>query len=155
MIKLIRNEFVKVGLFRLILSYIVFTLVTLLIHIFNDYNINFELIYKYVMFIGIYASMLFGGCISNEITSGSFRFYLSKPFNRWKIYLSKLLTIIIYMLSVIIYLILIYILLTNRVDTKAIFNFLLYCVPLLLHSIVILFFSTIFIELCVVSIRTI
>ena len=144
MIKLINNEFVKVGYAKILLSYLVFTIVTLFLYILEDYNLEFEFIYKYVMFIGVYASFLFGGSISNEASKGSFRFYLTKPYKRYKIYLSKLFSIIFYIIFVSFYIIFLYILFTGVIDIKVIGNFAVYCIPLILHSVLILLFSTIF-----------
>lgn len=144
MIKLIKNEIFKTGIFKIFLSYCIFTFIIIFIYIFNDYSIEYISLYKYVMFIGIYSSILFGSIISGEIENGTFRFYLTKPFKRWKIYLAKLITIIIYILSVMFLLIIIYILLTKRIDTKSILIFLKNCIPLLLHSVIILLLSTVF-----------
>mgnify|MGYP003306189643 CR=1 FL=1 len=94
MIRLIINEIVKCGRVKILTSYFVFTFVTFFIYILNENIIEYSYLNSYVMFIGIYASMLFGGIISNEVEKGTIRFYLSKPVKRWKIYLAKLLTII-------------------------------------------------------------
>ena len=56
----------------------------------------FELSINLIPFICIINSILFGGIISSEIENGNFRYYLTKPYKRWKIYLSKLIMIIIY-----------------------------------------------------------
>lgn len=144
MIRLIINEIVKCGRVKILTSYFVFTFVTFFIYILNENIIEYSYLNSYIMFIGIYASMLFGGIISNEVEKGTIRFYLSKPVKRWKIYLAKLLTIILYILSVMLLLIIIYNLLTREFDTKSILMFLKNCIPLLIHSVLILLFSTCF-----------
>ena len=95
MIKLIRNEFIKVKKIKLFFSQLLF-LIT--IYIMNHYSNNniFDLVYNLIPFLGIITAILFSGTIVSEIDNGSFRYYLTKPFKRYKIYLSKVIVILIY-----------------------------------------------------------
>ena len=97
MIKLIKNEFKKVGGFKIGVSFAIFLIISILIYEFTNDMRN--TIYKLIPFVGIMTSILFSGIISNEIENGTFRFYLTKPISRTKIYQSKILTIIIYVIG--------------------------------------------------------
>ena len=95
-------------------------------------NNSFELI----PFIGVSACILFSGIVSSEYTNGNLRYYLTKPIKRNKIYL--------YIFSLIIYIILINLIFIKRIDIKYIFNFILYCFPLLTIGMFIILLSTLF-----------
>ena len=96
MIKLINNEFKKIGLLKLIISFILFIIVIIVIYEFTDNMKN--TIFNLIPFAGILITIIFSSTISGEIENGTFRFYLTKPISRKKIYQSKMVTIIIYMI---------------------------------------------------------
>jgi ABC-type transport system involved in multi-copper enzyme maturation permease subunit len=94
MIKLINNEFKKIGFFKLCFPFIIFLIVIILIFEVTDDMKN--TIDNLIPFVGIMVSIIFSGIISNEIENGTIRFYLTKPISRNKIFQSKFITIIIY-----------------------------------------------------------
>lgn len=142
MIKLINNEFNKIGKYKILLSQILFLMI---IYIIKESGNSLEkYIFGLISFIGIICSMFFGGIISNEIENGTLRFYLTKPVKRWKIYLSKLLCIIIYLILIIGFIVGTYFLIEGKFDYNFLVKFIKYCVPLFLMSSIILLLSSIF-----------
>lgn len=137
MIKLIKNEFIKLGLFRILLSIFIFIISSLIL-----YKLDYpkDRIYNFIPFIGIFMSIYFSGTINGEIEEGTFRYYLTKPYKRWKIYLSKLLTIILFMILNSIIILLMYYLLYKDIN---IIKYIKYLTPLILISGLIIFNSTI------------
>ncbi len=144
MIRLIKNEYIKIGKYKIIIMFGIFLIIICFIYKFNNkvdaLNNSFELI----PFIGVSACILFSGIVSSEYTNGNLRYYLTKPIKRNKIYLSKILTIYLYIFSLIIYIILINLIFIKRIDIKYIFNFILYCFPLLTIGMFIILLSTLF-----------
>ncbi len=139
--KLIKNEFIKIGIKKQIISFIVLTIVLTLNYFINNKSLNEDNLLTMIPFIGIIITILFSGIMSNEIENGTFRFYLTKPVNRYKIYLSKLSTIIIYIVEMLIYTILFYFLINKNINNVD--NFLITSVSLILISTIIIFLSTI------------
>ena len=78
MIKLIINEFIKFGKTKILLTQILFIIVTIVL-----YKLNYtkEIIYSYIPFVSIIISILFSGIINKEIEDGTLRYYLTKPFD--------------------------------------------------------------------------
>lgn len=142
MLKLINNEFKKMGIFKIIIPFIIFLIVIIIIFEFNDEMEN--TIYNLIPFVGIVISMMFSGIISSEIENGTFRFYLTKPISRSKIYQSKLLTIIIYLIILLIYIYFIYSVLCKEIDNNNFIKYVKYSSSLLLISGLIILLSTIF-----------
>ena len=95
MIKLINNEFIKVKKIRILFTYILLIISLIIMDKYSDKNI-LDLSYNLIPFIGIITSIIYGGIINGEIDKGTFRYYLTKPYKRWKIYASKMISIIIY-----------------------------------------------------------
>lgn len=87
MINLIVNEFKKSSLIKLIIIILIFVISIMLLYKFN--YINYYSLYKVIPFISISSIVLNNNIISNEINNGTFRYYLTKPIKRYKIYLSK------------------------------------------------------------------
>ena len=141
MINLIINEFKKVGLFKIILSFIIFLIVIITIYEFND-NMK-DTVLNLIPFVGIVSSILFSGIISNEIEQGTFRFYLTKPISRKKIYKSKLLTIIIYNIILLTFIFYIYTVLCKSIDKQDFVKFVKYSSSLLVINSIIILLSTI------------
>lgn len=139
--KLIKNEFIKIGIKKQIISLIVLTIILTLNYFINNKSLNEDNLLTMIPFIGIIITILFSGIMSNEIENGTFRFYLTKPVNRYKIYLSKLSTIIIYIVEMLIYTILFYFLINKNINNVD--NFLITSVSLILISTIIIFLSTI------------
>lgn len=139
--KLIRNEFTKIGIKKQITSFIILTIILTLNYFINNKNLNEDNLLTMIPFIGIIITILFSGIMSNEIENGTFRFYLTKPVNRYKIYLSKLLTIIIFIMEMLIYTILFCFLINKNINNVN--NFLITSTSLILISTIIIFLSTI------------
>ena len=142
MIKLINNEFKKVGLLKLSIPFVVFLIVIIIIYEFNDNMKN--TIFSLIPFIGIMISIIFSGIVSNEIDNGTIRFYLTKPVSRINILKSKFLTIVIYQIILLSFILFIYSVLCKDIDRTYIIKYIKYCSPLLLISSVIILFSILF-----------
>lgn len=139
--KLIRNEFTKIGIKKQIISFIILTIILTLNYFINNKNLTVDNLLTIIPFIGVILTILFSGIMSNEIENGTFRFYLTKPVNRYKIYLSKLLTIIIFVVKMLMYTILFYFLINKNINNVD--NFLINSVSLILISTITIFLSTI------------
>ena len=142
MIKLINNEFKKIGPLKLSIPFIIFLIVIILIYEFNDNMKN--TIFNLIPFIGIMMSIIFSGIISNEIENGTIRFYLTKPVSRNNILKSKFLTIIIYQIMLLLFILFVYSVLCKDIDRTYIIKYVKYCSPLLLISSLIILFSVLF-----------
>lgn len=140
MINLIKNEYIKIGVFKLITISIILILIMFCMH-FLDININEKLI-DFIPYISLIIVSIFGGIMSNEYQTGTIRFYLTKPINRRKILLSKLLTIIFYTLFLLIVVLITCILITKSVNTNLIIDFLYYSTPLIFITILTIFLSS-------------
>lgn len=144
MISLIKNEYIKIGKYKIFIMFGIFLIIICFIYKFNNridaLNNSFELI----PFIGVTACVLFSGIISLEYTNGNLRYYLTKPIKRSKIYLSKILSIYLYMFLLMIYIIIINLIFIKKIDTAYIFDFILYCFPLLTIGMYIILLSTLF-----------
>ena len=143
MIRLINNELIKVGKWKIILSNLLFLTIILIIVKTSDSNI-IDTSYRLIPFIGILMCIIFGGTISQEIENGTLRYYLTKPIKRWKIYLSKLITMHIFLIIVLSFIIIIYLIILKRIDKEFIILFIKESSSLFVLSSLILFISTIF-----------
>ena len=139
MIKLINNEFKKIGILKLSFPFVIFLIITILIYEFTDDMRN--TIFKLIPFVGIIISILFSGIISSEIENGTFRFYLTKPISRINIYKSKFLTMIIYQIILLSFILFIYYILCEDVDKTYIIKYVKYCSSLLVNSGIIILLS--------------
>lgn len=129
MIRLIKNEFKKVKKSKLFFSQILLVISLILINKYSKQNI-LKLSFNLIPFIGVFLCIFYGGTISGEIENGSFRFYLTKPFKRWKILLSKYLCMFIYVIVTIIIIILCSLIINNKIDYNYLINFMKHCFPL-------------------------
>lgn len=96
MIKLVKNEFIKFSKLKIIIcSLIVVGIINIIVYLNNGKNVMIikDTVFSLVPFIGIMICILCGGIVSNEFQSGTIRMYLTKPYKRWKILLSKLIFI--------------------------------------------------------------
>ncbi len=142
MIKLIKNEFKKIGIFKLSIPFIIFLIVIIFIYEFTDDMKN--TIYKLIPFIGIVVSIFYSGIVSNEIENGTFRFYLTKPVSRINIYKSKFIAVITYQIILLLYILFIYYVLCKDIDRTYIIKYVKYCSPLLVNSGIIILLSVLF-----------
>jgi ABC-2 type transport system permease protein len=143
MIRLINNELIKVGKWKILLSNLLFLTIILIIVKTSDSNI-IDTSYRLIPFIGILMCIIFGGTISQEIENGTLRYYLTKPIKRWKIYLSKLITMHIFLIIVLSFIIIVYLIILKKIDKEFIILFIKESSSLFVLSILILFISTIF-----------
>lgn len=144
MIKLIKNEFKKIGIVKIVFVFIIYLLILFVILKIYGSEKLLKVSYNLIPFIGLTSIIIFGGIISSEYTNGSLKYYLSKPIKRWKIYLSKLLTIYIFLFLLISFIIFISLILTISFDIKYIIKYFIYSIPLILIGVQILLLSTIF-----------
>ena len=142
-IKLINNELIKIGKWKIILSNLIFLTIILIIVKVNDYNV-IDTSYRLIPFIGVLMCIIFGGTISQEIDNGTLRYYLTKPIKRWKIYLSKLISMHIYLILVLSFIMIVYLIIMKEFDKEFIILFIKESSSLFLLSSIILFISTIF-----------
>ncbi len=143
MIRLINNELIKVGKCKIVLSNLLFLTIILIIVKTSDSNI-IDTSYRLIPFIGILMCIIFGGTISQEIENGTLRYYLTKPIKRWKIYLSKLITMHIFLIIVLSFIIIVYLIILKKIDKEFIILFIKESSSLFVLSSLILFISTIF-----------
>ena len=141
MIKLINNELNKVKKSRLLFSQILFVVALYIMKRMSSNSI-IDLSYNLIPFVGIMICILFGGIVSNEVENGSFRYYLTKPYKRWKVYLSKLLCILIYVFITLIIIITSTVLLSNYYDNDYVIKFFKYSIPVIFMSSLIMYLST-------------
>jgi ABC-type transport system involved in multi-copper enzyme maturation permease subunit len=140
-VKLLINEFKKTGLYKLLISLIIFLTVILIIYKTNKEDI-LSTSYSLIPFVGLLMIVFYGGSISSEIENGSLKYYLTKPIKRWKIYLSKLLCIYLYLLIVLFYIVFIYLIIIDNLDIDFIIRFIKYSIPLFLVGTFSLFLSS-------------
>lgn len=99
--KLLLNEFKKTG-FKKIIIYDLLIISTIFIIIYLnrklDANDVFDTIYSFIPFLGILICVIFSGIISSEISNGTFKMYLTKGYSRWKVIVSKLIFIYLYII---------------------------------------------------------
>lgn len=128
MIKIINNEFIKVKRSKLLLSQIVFLIIICII---KKYSNKFLLdsIYSLIPFIGMMTCIIYSGTICGEIENGTIKYYLTKPYKRWKIYLAKLLCIYLYLTLTILIIIAFSFLITNFFELKYIIKYFVYSIP--------------------------
>ena len=140
MIKLIINEIKKVKISKIIFTYILFIISLFII---NKYSVNniYDMSYYLIPFIGIIISILFSGSICLEIENGNMRYYLTKPYRRYKIYLSKLITIIIYILILYLLIVINTSFIARSLDYKYIFKYFVHLIPIIFLSSFILYLS--------------
>ena len=90
MINLINNELLKIKKSKIIFIEILFIVSLVLMNKYGKDSL-FNLSFNLIPFIGVIISLLYAGTISSEIENGTMRFYLTKPYKRYKIYLSKVI----------------------------------------------------------------
>ena len=140
MINLIKNEFYKIKYSKIILSYIFYILLLILMNKYSDKNIK-ELSFNLIPFIGIMNCLFFGGTINSEIEKGTFRYYLTKPISRNKVYLSKILASFIYNYVSTLLTLLFTTIIMFKIDLIYYSKFLTYTIPLYLLSSIVIYLS--------------
>lgn len=149
MIRLIKNEVIKFSRIKILISslLLVFT-IYLIIHFNIDKDVLYlkETVFKLIPFISVMICILFGGIVSNEFQNGTIRVYLTKPFKRWKILLSKLIVVylsIVYFIIVVIvaYLLIIRICKGVYIDFNYVSEILIHFIPVFFTGILVSFLS--------------
>ena len=143
MIRLVNNEFNKIKKSKLIFIDILFIISIVVMNNYSDKNI-LDLSFNLIPFLGLIISILFSSSICGEIENGTMRYYLTKPYRRYKIYLSKLFCIILYCLISISIIIVASTIINGNIDTKYVLKFFVHCIPILLMCSLILCLSTFF-----------
>lgn len=103
MINLIVNEYKKIKASKIIISAcLVIISIYILIYLNRDMNGTelFNLIYSFIPFLGILICAIFAGIVNNEVNKGTFRYYLTKPYYRSKIIISKLIFVYLYIVFI-------------------------------------------------------
>lgn len=140
MINLIKNEFYKIKISKIIISYMFYIILLLLMNKYSDKSVE-ELSFNIIPFIGIFICLFWGGTISNEIEKGTFRFYLTKPVSRHKVYVSKLFTMYIYCYIGTLLILLISSIVSSKINLLYYSKFLTYSIPLYFLSTFIIYLS--------------
>ncbi len=149
MIKLIKNEYIKNSKTKLFISIIIMILIIYFIIEFNsNKNANYLIstIYKFIPFISILICTLFGGIVSNEFHSGTIRVYLAKPVKRWKILLSKIALLYMYIfifmvVTILSYIIMIKIYKGTYIDIRIIKEVIIHFTPVYFTGSLVIFLS--------------
>ncbi len=141
MIKLINNEFIKIKRSKLIFTQIIFIII---IYIMKKVSSNdlLNLSYNLIPFVGIMVCILFGNTISGEIENGTFRFYLTKPFKRWKVYLSKFICINIYIILTLLIIIICTSILSKNYNYDYFIKYIIYSIPVFFIGSFVLYLSS-------------
>ncbi len=141
MINLIKNEIYKVKPGKIVLSWII---LILLFFIFIKFvkKSAFVLSFNLIPFVGIFEILFFSGIISDEIDRGTFRFYLTKPVSRHRIYVSKMALIIGYSYISVLIIIIFTSIFEAKIDIFYVSKYLTYSIPIFTISGQILYFSS-------------
>ena len=138
--KLIKNEFFKLKIAKIALFLSFFVIFLQFFHKFSKKNIqDFSL--NLIFFVGIFICLLFGGTISSEIEKGTFKFYLTKPVKRRKIYVSKVLAAYTFSYISVLFILLITTLKWGKIDLLYFSKYFTYSIPLYLLSSLIICLS--------------
>ncbi len=129
MIRLIKNEFTKFGIVKFILPYIIFLIVIILEYYYNGY-FNNDYLLKLIPYVGMILCILFSSIISNEMTSGTFKYYLTKSSTRFKVLTSKLLFVYVYTFILVLFLLIVSIIITRSISFHFIIKLLCYLAPI-------------------------
>ena len=141
MIRLVINEINKIKKSKIIFIQILFILVVYLIHKYSNKELE-TVSYNLIQFIGVVVCILFSGSICGEIENGNMKYYLTKPFIRFKIYFSKLIVIILYIFINTFSVISSVIIINHNIDVNYIIHFIKYSVPLVFIGVYTLYLST-------------
>ena len=140
MIRLINNELNKIKKSKLLFIDILFIILLFVIDYYSEENI-LDLSFNLIPFLGVVICILFSGSICGEIESGTMRYYLTKPYKRYKVYLSKLIVIILYLLFSISLIIVFSLIINGSINYKYIYEYYIDSIPILFLSSFILFLS--------------
>ena len=140
MIRLINNELIKIKKYKIIFTYILIIISIILMNKYGKLDIK-DMSYNIIPFIGIVICLLFSGSICSEIEDGTMKYYLTKPIKRYKIYLSKLFTIIIY-ISICYLIIISCVSIIKGFDFNYLKKYLIHMIPIFFTSSYMMYLST-------------
>ena len=140
MSNLIKNEIIKTRVSKIIFTYILFIISLFIINKYSDNSI-YDMSYYLIPFIGIVICILFSGSICLEIENGNMRYYLTKPYKRYKVYLPQLITILLYILVCFLIIVIITSLIGKSFNIKYISKYFIHLIPILFMSSFILYLS--------------
>ena len=143
MIKLINNEFSKIKRSKIIFTWFLLIITLILMNKYSDRSI-YDLSFILIPFIGIIVCIMYSGTICKEIENGTLRFYLTKPYKRWKVYLSKVLSMIIDIILTITIICVVSSIIGDYLDFHYIGKFFVYSIPVLFIGIFCICLSVIF-----------
>ena len=141
MINLVKNELIKVKISKIIFSEVFYILIFLILIKFGTKSI-FELSFNLLPIVEICTCLIFGGIFSSEISSGTFRFYLTKPASRLRIYASKTLVLMGYSYISVLILIIFSWIFSSKIDLFYASKYFSYSIPVFLINSQLLYFSS-------------
>ncbi len=129
MINLIRNEFTKLGKFKLIIPFLLFISM-----FFIEYHLNtiitFDNLIVLIPYIGIVLCIIFSGIVSAEVENGTFKYYLTKAKTRAKVLLSKIIMEFIYTFLLTVVLLILFNILGGYLNIQIILKYFTFTIPL-------------------------
>lgn len=128
MIRLIKNEFVKLGFFKCIIPFLLFLTVIMIEYFFNK-SLESKNLLELIPYIGIVLCVMFSGLVSNEMVSGTFKYYLTKSNTRFKVLTSKLLFVYIYTFILLLFLLILLFIINMNIDFHFIIKLYCYSIP--------------------------
>jgi len=140
MIKLIKNELFKIKISKILISFAIFF--TILMLFYKKGKNLYELSFNMIPIIGIFVCLFFGGTVSGEVEKGTFRYYLTKPISRHKIYVSKVLTAFAYSYISLLFILIFVAIFLKKIDLFYASKLLTYSIPLYFLSSFVIFLSS-------------
>ena len=128
MIRLIKNEFVKQGIIKSIIPFLLFLIVVMIEYFFNKSFESNDLL-ELIPYIGIVLCVMFSGIVSNEMVSGTFKYYLTKSNTRFKVLTSKLLFVYIYTFILFLFLFILLSIINMNINFHFIIKLYCYSIP--------------------------
>ena len=141
MVNLIKNELYKVK-FSKILASEIFLILLFIVFIKFSKKTVFEISLNLIPFVEILTIVIFSGILSDEISSGTFKFYLTKPASRLSIYVSKTGLIMAYSYISVLNLGIFSFIFSQKIDFFYLGKLFSYSIPIFLISAQILYFSS-------------
>lgn len=129
MINLIKNEYIKIGKYKIAFLFILFTMIVLIQYYLNKRIIMNNSLYL-IPFVSLIMCIFFSGIFSSEMIDGTFRMYLTKGVSRKKIFLSKVLSIFILSFILTSYILILYYIIIKDISCKFIIKYYIYTIPI-------------------------
>ncbi len=129
MINLIKNEYIKIGKFKILFPFILFTMIVLFQYHLNKHIIMNNSLFL-IPFVSIIMCILFCGIFSTEINEGTFRMYLTKGVSREKVFWAKVISLFILTFILTTYILILYYLIIKSISIKFILKYYVYTIPI-------------------------